>query len=73
MSDHKDKDTEYKKQRQLSRRAQLRHLQKHIEFQNKLVALAIHEKQQWVDRYYESQKRLDETQKLLPFWIRKFP
>jgi hypothetical protein len=73
MDDHKSRDAESKKKRHISRRTQLRNLDKSIKMLHKLNRLLCHEKIQWIDRYRELEKRLTETQKLLPFWIRKVP
>lgn len=73
MSDHKEKDKESKKQRSLSRRAQLRRLHKALETQQLVTKRFIHANRKLAEENKELYRRLCETQKLVPFWVRKFP
>jgi uncharacterized protein YktB (UPF0637 family) len=73
MSDHKEKDTEYKKRRGLSRRAQLRRQHKHIKHLELMISQVLWNQDKLIKENKELYQRLCETQKLVPFWIRKFP
>ena len=70
---NREKDTKAKHQRSLSRRAQLRSLSKAIKNLQRLTLLQAHEKAQLVEQNKDLYRRLCETQKLCPFWVRKFP
>lgn len=73
MSDHREKDIESKKLRGLSRRAQLRRMHKALKMQQLVTEHFCNATKRAHDEIKELRRRLDETQKLLPFWIRKFP
>jgi hypothetical protein len=73
MTDHREPDKESKKKRGLSRRAQLRRLHKALEDKQAVLELSLFQNGRLVGQINELQQRLTETQKLVPFWVRKFP
>jgi hypothetical protein len=73
MSDHREKDKEYKKHRGLSRRAHLRKLEKAFRLQQMEKDALLVSLGRFQSLVKALQRRLEETQKLLPFWVRKVP
>ena len=73
MSEHREKDKESKRQRALSRRAQLRRLHKALEENKAVLEVSLYRNNKLVEQIKDLERRLAETQKLVPFWVRHFP
>jgi len=73
MTDYREKDKENKKQRGLSRRAQLRRLHKALEDKQAVLELSIRRNLDLCEQIRVLQRKLADTQSLLPFGVRKVP